>query len=551
MGSRPVGAAARPSLNPSPPNWKLAPAIAAEAQGLVVSGYGALPFGRALFLAIDTKGGAWLQALTEKVPVTSAGCESTPDQAAALAFTGTGLRQMGVSDDVLASFSRPFREGMFQEDRLRRLGDRRNGAWCDTVFDPKGDGPEWSAKTPLHALTGGPTGMRGFDVPYESVPEEEVPTKLGVHALLLLYTRTQQEAEDLEAAVKALLADHGVRVVRDLDLLLDVEKQGISREHFGFADGLSQPVPFGLNQPIDETACVLIEGQPAPRHKVQGVPLGEFLIGYQNGHSEPAPGPVVPFDDHYPADARLPAHPLAEGFADFGINGSYMVVRELKQDVAAFWQSLRANAERIRATDPGGADTDERWLAERIIGRGIDGHLLCPGPNAYLKPDTYGLPDNDFLFSERDPHGFGCPVGSHVRRAFPRDALSPLPTEDSRETLLQAANNHRILRRGRKFGPKATDHYAPDGEDRGLLFMCLNTDIERQFEFVQQTWLLNTSFATLFEETDPLLGPAGVQTLRGRPLRRKVSVSSYVQMAGGDYFFLPSMSALTYLALLP
>jgi len=224
---------------PTPPNWKLAPAIAAQAQGLVMSGYGGLPFGRALFLAIDQKGGDWLQALNQKVPVTSAGCESTPDQAAALAFTATGLRRMGVSDDILASFSRPFREGMFQEDRLRRLGDRRNGDWCETVIDPKGRGPHWSANTPLHAVTGGPTGMSGFDVPYESDPEEEILTPTGVHALLLLYTRTEQEAVDLEAAARALLADHGVRVVRDLDLLLDVEKQGISREHFGFADGLS------------------------------------------------------------------------------------------------------------------------------------------------------------------------------------------------------------------------------------------------------------------------------------------------------------------------
>ena len=137
-----------------------------------------------------------------------------------------------------------------------------------------------------------------------------------------------------------------------------------------------------------------------------------------------------------------------------------------------------------------------------------------------------------------------------MRRAFPRDALAPLPTEDSRQTLLQAANNHRILRRGRKFGARAADRYTPDGIDRGLLFMCLNTDIERQFEFVQQTWLLNSSFATLFDETDPLLGPAGVQTLRGQPVRRKVKVRTYVQMAGGDYFFLPSLPALAYLSLL-
>jgi deferrochelatase/peroxidase EfeB len=158
------------------------------------------------------------------------------------------------------------------------------------------------------------------------------------------------------------------------------------------------------------------------------------------------------------------------------------------------------------------------------------------------------MPDNDFLFHADDPHGIGCPPGSHVRRANPRDALAPSP--DQRESLLAAANNHRILRRGRKFGPRIAEYRTPDGVDRGLLFMCLNTDIARQFEFVQQVWLLNSDFATLFEEVDPLVGPDGRMTIREDPLRRTVQVETYVQMAGGDYFFLPSLPALRYLSLL-
>jgi deferrochelatase/peroxidase EfeB len=140
----------------------------------------------------------------------------------------------------------------------------------------------------------------------------------------------------------------------------------------------------------------------------------------------------------------------------------------------------------------------------------------------------------------------GCPPGSHVRRAFPRDALSP--DAENKSTLLQAANNHRILRRGRKFGTKLQDPLVDDGADRGLLFMCLNTDIDRQFEFVQQTWLLNSSFATLFKEVDPLVGPAGPMTIRDGPLRRVAHVDTFVSMVGGDYFFLPSLPALQFLA---
>ena len=92
------------------------------------------------------------------------------------------------------------------------------------------------------------------------------------------------------------------------------------------------------------------------------------------------------------------------------------------------------------------------------------------------------------------------------------------------------------------------DLRADDGIDRGLLFICLNTDIVRQFEFVQQTWVLNKNFATLFDQTDPLVGPKGDFTIKEAPLRRIVEVETYIKMAGGEYFFLPSLPALRSLA---
>ncbi len=145
----------------------------------------------------------------------------------------------------------------------------------------------------------------------------------------------------------------------------------------------------------------------------------------------------------------------------------------------------------------------------------------------------------------KDRHGYGCPKGSHVRRANPRDGLAP--DEAAAQTLLDAANNHRILRRGRKFGTTIADRLTDDQENRGLLFICLNTDIIRQFEFVQQTWILNQNFATLFDETDPLVGPNGRFTISAEPLRRTVTVATFIRMAGGEYFFLPSLPALGYL----
>jgi len=503
------------------PNWKLAQPHDTQTQGLVVSGFVGLPTGRALFLEFawpqgQAHGGAWLQTLKGLAPISDA--DGRDERAASLAFTWTGLARMGLPETALASFTRPFREGMFQEDRMRRLGDRRSGQWLETVVE---GGPQWSANAPLRRLPGGPD-------------EEQIVTPTTVHALLLLYEASEAAADAWAKAVETALTAHQVKIVHVLPLVLDVDQTSlISREHFGFADGISQPQPFDAD-------AVTLEEKPVPPGP-NCVPLGEFLIGHLNGHREKAPGPITP---ESAGSAVLPPHAQAEGFRDLGLDGSYMVVRQLKQDVAAFWNSLARGAERIRQLDPEhSAGVTADWLAERVVGRTRDGHLLCPA--GQLPPDSFGGPQNDFLFRASDGEGKGCPAGSHVRRANPRDSLAPDPS--MAQTLLDAANNHRILRRGRKYGPKLEDPTADDGQARGLLFICLNTDIARQFEFVQQTWLLNQNFATLFDETDPLVGPKGTMTLRDRPLRRIVDVETFVQLVGGDYFFLPSLPALSYL----
>lgn len=526
-------------------SWKLRPPVDALTQALVVTGFGGLPTGRALFLELSAPGGAWLTALSTVAPITTAEPpgQPEPDRAAAIAFTWTGLKTMGLADTALASFARPFREGMMQEDRLRRLGDRRGGKWLETVI---AGGPQWSGNTPVHQPTAGPATISGFDVADPGPPEEEIWTPVTVHVLLLLYASSDQVIESWRTQIEAQLTPHGVRVAHSLPLVLDPNHIGVSSEHFGFADGLSQPHPF------DEGGKVTVDGRSARPGPVHGVPLGEFLFGYRNGHREAAPGPVVADDDQRRAVvAELAPHPTAEGFFDLGLNGSYLVARQLKQDVAAFWNSMDANAAKIRAQDPHhSAHITPDWLAERVVGRSRDGHLLCAPPVNYLPAAAGGLPDSSYRFHESDAAGVGCPPGSHVRRANPRDALSPSADPGARETALAAVNNHRILRRGRKFGTKIGDERKDDKDDRGLLFMCLNTDIARQFEFVQQTWLLNSNFATLLDEVDPLVGEAGRMTIREQPLRRTLHVETFVKMAGGEYFFLPSLPALNYLALL-
>jgi len=536
VDQRPVSAAPK-----GPPSWKLAPPHDTLTQGMVVSGFANLPTGRSLFLEFcwdgvrKAEGGGWLAALQAVAPITDA--DGKDDRAAGIGLTWLGLRKMGLDASTLASFDRPFKEGMFQEDRLRRLGDRREDLWLSTVIE---GGPKWSGNTPPDRASRGATEAHAFD-DLEQVTENWIKTPVTVHALVLLYEKDEETAEAWCRTVGAALAPHDVKIVHDLPLDLRPDERGIAREHFGFADGVSQPAPF------EDKVVTVKSGANYPKDPWNGVPLGEVLMGHENGHHEIALGPVVA-DSEKGRKAGLPAHPRGEGFLDLGLDGSYMVVRELKQDVAAFWNSMDAASARINQRDPEHSrHIDAEWIASRVIGRDLDGNLLCPNSASGVLPvDKYNQPDNDFLFYDRDRLGHGCPLGSHVRRGNPRDGLAPKPSD--KQTLLDAANNHRILRRGRKYGPDIPNKRTDDGKERGLLFICLNTDITRQFEFVQQTWMLNPNFAFLYDEVDPLLGPKGMLTIPEKPLRRIIEVDTFVQMAGGEYFFLPSMPALRYLA---
>lgn len=502
--------------------WTLNAETAARTQGLIASHFGHLPCAAALLLALPPGcGGDWLRRLQIAVPISDAGGSREDVEAATLAFTWTGLATMGLPASALDSFSAPFREGMHQLDRRRRLGDLDDGPQGTVIAG----GPVWSGNAPD---------------PFRDVASA---TPTTVHAVLLIYAADEARLAAREAAVTATLAASALQLVRRLALSLRTDDAGIAREHFGFADGLSQPVPTGAAV-IDADA----DGSAAERHW-HGVPIGEFLIGHPNAHHELAPGPIVAATapgatPPSQAESALVADGAPRGFLNLGRDGSYLVLRELRQDVAAFWNSLDEAAAGL--AQPG---IDACWLAERLVGRGIDGDGLRPGG---IVPREGGQPANAFGYAEADLQGFGCPLGSHVRRANPRDSLPSRdgahPRLDDAGTLLAAANAHRILRRGRKFGPDIADPRRDDAAARGLLFIGLNTDLVRQFEFVQQSWLLNTSFATLFDETDPLLGPAGAMTIPQPPLRLRPAVKSYVRFVGGDYFFLPSLPALRYLA---
>jgi Dyp-type peroxidase family len=227
---------------------------------------------------------------------------------------------------------------------------------------------------------------------------------------------------------------------------------------------------------------------------------------------------------------------------DFGRNGSYLVFRQLSQRVAGFWNFLD------QATrDPNGKSNPvaRERLGAKCVGRWQSGAPLVLSPD---QDDPALANENNFDYNDKDPYGMKCPIGSHVRRSNPRDSLGPDP-----KTALNSANRHRILRRGRSYGHRIENPLVDDGAERGLHFICLNGDIERQFEFVQQTWLNNPVFAGLTDEVDPLVGNLAkgdkLFTVQGSPLRRRVeNLSRFVVVKGGAYFFLPSLRALNYIA---
>jgi len=101
---------------------------------------------------------------------------------------------------------------------------------------------------------------------------------------------------------------------------------------------------------------------------------------------------------------------------------------------------------------------------------------------------------------------------------------------------------------------------APDpGPDnkRGIYFICINADFSRQFEFMQQTWIVNPKFKDFYADPDPLMGSPDLKemgltqyfTIPEEPIRQRVSgVQTFVTTKGSAYFFMPGKKALQYIA---
>ena len=259
-------------------------------------------------------------------------------------------------------------------------------------------------------------------------------------------------------------------------------------EHFGFLDSISQPAIRGrVDRVFPGRQFLDLDRSPGnPAQGLAGSPLiwpGEFVFGYptatKNAQSPDGPGE------------------RADGGAPWTRNGSLLVITRFKQFVPEFNKFFGAN----------------ELTAARMVGRWKSGAPLMRAPisdNPAMGADR--LRNNDFDF-EGDQVGGRCPLGAHIRKVYPRDSANTY--------------SHRLIRRGIPFGREVSPEEMEGGkttDERGLMFVCYQTSIKEQFEYVNG---LMKGIADNSEDSDALVGQ---------------SAQRLIQATYGGYFFMPSIS---------
>ena len=521
----------------------------ADIQAIAKTAFGSLTGASYLLLRVaDARAArAWLSGLrpTSLADLAPDGVPAQIAEATQVAFTAAGLRALGVEEAIVQRFGPEFVEGLAgSANRSQRLGDIGANAPANWRWGVGGREP---------------------------------------HILLMLFAKPDRVGA-LERTTREAVERGGLTIV---DVLPTSHMGGV--EPFGFVDGVSQPT-FDWDR-------ARTPGTKADRAYTNLLALGELLLGYRNEYGFPAETPTLAEGEKNAGLLPPAAHPA--GRRDLGRNGSYLVHRELSQDVRGFWRWAAGESAR--------AGVRPESLAELVVGRRLNGAPLADFEVGLSLPgvDPQDRDVNGFLF-DADPDGLSCPVGAHIRRANPRtgDALageegpidnllamlglttrrSPKPTSStlpwpenttvwpylrSQDDAIASARFHRILRRGREYGKRidraaALDPATPDPK-AGLQFICLNANIARQFEFVQGAWLANSKFAGLSGEQDPLLGnrePSPIPPVSDAPhrtdgftrpgaephLRRAAEVPQFVFVRGGAYYFLPGLAALKWIA---
>jgi Dyp-type peroxidase family len=283
----------------------------------------------------------------------------------------------------------------------------------------------------------------------------------------------------------------------------DFGAQPSARNSLGYKDLISQPA-------IEGSGVAPLPGQGRP------IKAGEFILGYPGEAGVISPMPQPPA---------------------LGRNGTYVGIRKYQSRVGAFNRFLRDNA-----------DTPEgrELLAAKLVGRWRSGAPLTLTPqrdDPALGADPQR--NNDFTYAD-DPHGIRVPLGAHMRRLNPRDTDLPVLTD---------VNLHRIIRRGTAYGAPYSPEATSTGDDdipRGIFFIFLSANAMGTIEFLQREWIQDGNFTGLGDERDPLIGlqqEEATFTIPKEPVRHRIpAIETFNVLRGGEYLFMPGLSALRWLA---
>lgn len=491
-----------------------------DIQGNIIKAYGAYNYQKAryLFLRINdgNKGRKFVAAITTKVTTAISWDKSgagpaveKPMATTNIAFTYVGLKALELPTASLRGFPEDFMMGMAKRKDI--LGD-------DGPSDPEKWDPIWKERVHI----------------WMSINAQ------NTEALIERYNWVVQQVEASGGGVTLLTGHRGDAGEDDLpyqeaSVLYDEAGNPTPKEHFGYTDGIGDPVFEGqtnLSARVLGRGKLMRDGSWAP------LATGEFLLGHVDEAME------------YPKTSPSPML-LAR-------NGTYMVYRKLHENVGTFNRFLDEQSKSF----PG----SKEMLAAKFAGRWRDnGAPIVKAPDdaskaewdkAFKAADFAGQKRmlTDFTYND-DIHGAKCPYSAHLRRINPRGSLEYGVT-GAYETPGALVNRRRILRRGLPYG-SVKDASRDDG-NHGIIFMALNADIQRQFEFVQQQWI---NYANDFKEgndKEVLLGNHDashpgkvvlqVEPGSGKPPHFINNIPRLVETRGGDYFFIPSITALKLIA---
>ncbi len=430
--------------------------------------------------------------------------------------------------EIQATVLRPRPAPYFGTHVLLRINDAQSGRELFRRLTPHIDSAAgwWSAKTPWLSVGISYAGLKALGLPEDSLQTFPEPFREGMAARARQLGDTGlNDPKNWDAAYGKGEVHIGVQAFSDSEedrrRILGVAREqieGLSVSVLAMQDFGAQPGdlnPLGYEDGIDQPA---IEGSGLDPLPGQGKPIkaGEFILGYPGESGVPLPMP----------------HPDI-----LGRNGTYVGFRKYQSRVGAFNRFLQAH---------GSNEAERELLAAKLVGRWRSGAPLVLAPevdNPALGADLQR--NNDFNYAD-DPRGRQAPFGCHIRRMNPRD---------SKLTRLTDVNLHRLIRRGTTYGPPYDPNALSEADDevpRGAIFLFISAKAMATSEFLQQEWINDGNFIGIGDERDPIIGlqqEGAAFTIPNEPVRRRVrGIETFNVLRGGEYFFMPSLSALKWLS---